>query len=170
MRVLVVGGSGYVAGLFLPALARRHAIRVLDRRPPRTEAADYLADVDYLEGDALDGAALGRAAQGVDAVVALLREDARFTMPPQPLCYAGRDAVAAFFADAFGPSRLGDFRLVPTRANRQPAAANYLRAFDDTVYRALSLDVLRIEHGQLVEITTFDPSLFPRFGLPETLD
>ena len=105
-----------------------------------------------------------------DAVVALLREDARFTMPPQPLCYAGRDAVAAFFADAFGPSRLGDFRLVPTRANRQPAAANYLRAFDDTVYRALSLDVLRIEHGQLVEITTFDPSLFPRFGLPETLD
>jgi RNA polymerase sigma-70 factor (ECF subfamily) len=105
-----------------------------------------------------------------DAVVALLREDVRFTMPPQPVCYAGREAVAAFFADAFGPSRLGDFRLVPTRANRQPAAANYLRAAGDTVYRALSLDVLRIEHGQLVEITTFEPALFPRFGLPDTLD
>jgi RNA polymerase sigma-70 factor (ECF subfamily) len=103
------------------------------------------------------------------AVVAMLREDVRFTMPPQPTCFEGRDAVAAFFVDAFGPDAAGEFRLVPTRANRQPAAANYLRAWDDTTFRALSLDVLRIERGQLVEITTFEPALFPYFGLAPTL-
>jgi RNA polymerase sigma-70 factor (ECF subfamily) len=103
------------------------------------------------------------------AVVALLQEDVRFTMPPEPTCYQGRDAVAAFFADALGASRVGDFRLVATRANRQPAAANYLRAWGDSVYRAMSLDVLQFDHGQLVEITTFVPALFPAFGLPMTL-
>jgi RNA polymerase sigma-70 factor (ECF subfamily) len=103
------------------------------------------------------------------AVVALLREDVRFTMPPEPICYQGRDAVAAFFADALGASRLGDFRLVATQANRQPAAANYLRAWGEREFRALSLDVLKFDHGELVEITTFDPSLFPAFGLPATL-
>jgi RNA polymerase sigma factor (sigma-70 family) len=54
-------------------------------------------------------------------------------------------------------------------ANRQPAAANYLRRPVDTVFRALSLDVLRIENGELVEITTFEPKFFPAFGLPPSL-
>ncbi len=62
MRVLVVGGSGYVAGLVLPLLARRHAIRVLDRRPP-TEGVEYRA------GSAVDYPDLRGAAEGMDAVV-----------------------------------------------------------------------------------------------------
>jgi hypothetical protein len=102
-------------------------------------------------------------------VVELLREDVRFTMPPQPTCYQGREAVAAFFENALGAGRIGDSRLVPTRANRQPAAANYLRRPGDTLFRAMSLDVLRIEGGRLVEITTFEPRLFPAFGLPASL-
>jgi hypothetical protein len=60
-------------------------------------------------------------------------------------------------------------RLVPTRANRQPAAASYLRASGDTVYRAFKLDVLRVEDGAIAEITTFGSDLFPAFGLAETL-
>jgi RNA polymerase sigma-70 factor (ECF subfamily) len=104
------------------------------------------------------------------AVVALLRADVRFTMPPQPTCYAGREAVAAFFADALGPGRIGDLRLVATRANRQPAAANYIRVPGDELFRAMSLDVLRIEGGAIAEITTFEPRFFPDFGLPMTLD
>ena len=104
-----------------------------------------------------------------DAVIELLGADVRFTMPPQPTLYAGREAVAGFFRGTFGADALGEFRLVPTRANRQPAAANYLRAWDDTVFRALSLDVLRFENGALVEITTFEPQLFAAFGLPEIL-
>jgi len=100
----------------------------------------------------------------------LLGAGVRFTMRPQPVVYAGRDAVAAFFRGVLGPDAPGEFRLVPTWANRQPAAANYLRARGDSVYRALSLDVLRFEAGTLVEITTFEPRLFAAFGLPDTLD
>ena len=104
-----------------------------------------------------------------EAVVAMMREDVRFTMPPQPTLFEGRTALAEFFADAFGPRAAGEFRLVATRANRHPAAANYLRAPGDTLFRAMSLDVLRFEGGRLAEITTFDTTLFPLFGLPEVL-
>jgi RNA polymerase sigma-70 factor (ECF subfamily) len=58
---------------------------------------------------------------------------------------------------------------VPTRANRLPTAASYLRARGDTEFRAFKLDVLRIEGGAIAEVTTFDTRLFPAFGLPPTL-
>lgn len=100
-----------------------------------------------------------------DALVAMMREDVRFTMPPQPVHYAGRAEVGAFLGDSLRTA--GEFRLVATTANRMPAAANYLREPGDTQFRALSLDVLRFRDGQLAEITTFEPSLFSYFGLPE---
>jgi RNA polymerase sigma-70 factor (ECF subfamily) len=103
------------------------------------------------------------------AVVELFGDDVRFSMPPEQAAYEGRVAVAGFFHELFGPENLGDWRLVPTRANRQPAAANYLRRWGDTTYRAVTFDVLRVEHGVVVEITTFDASVFSSFGLPPTL-
>ena len=45
---------------------------------------------------------------------------------------------------AFGVEEVGDWRLVPTRANRMPAAASYLRAWGDTRFRAFKIDVLRV--------------------------
>ena len=99
------------------------------------------------------------------ALVAMMREDVRFTMPPQPIRYEGRAEVGGFLTEALRTA--GEFRLVPTTANRMPAAANYLLAPGDTRFRALSLDVLRFVGGQLAEITTFEPSLFVYFGLPE---
>jgi len=63
----------------------------------------------------------------------------------------------------------GRGRPLPTRANRQPAAAGYVQRPGTTVYRAQVLDVLRIEGGRIVEITSFEPHLFPAFGLPLTL-
>jgi RNA polymerase sigma-70 factor (ECF subfamily) len=57
---------------------------------------------------------------------------------------------------------------VATRANRLPAAASYLRQPGDSLFRPFKLDVLRVEDGVVVEITTFGPSRFPAFGLPET--
>ena len=50
-----------------------------------------------------------------------------------------------------------------------PAAANYLRAPGDTVFRAFKVDVLRVEGGRIAEITTFSATLFPQFGLSPTL-
>jgi RNA polymerase sigma-70 factor (ECF subfamily) len=64
---------------------------------------------------------------------------------------------------------MGDWRLVPTRANRMPAAASYLRRPGDTRFRAAKIDVIRVADGRIAEITTFGPSLLPAFGLPEVL-
>ena len=90
-------------------------------------------------------------------------------MPPDGLRFDGIEAVAPLIAYAFGPNRDGDWRLVPTRANRMPTAASYLRAPGDDAFRAFKLDVLRVADGKIAEITTFGRVLFPQFGLPEVL-
>ncbi len=58
---------------------------------------------------------------------------------------------------------------MPTRANRMPAAASYLRAVGDDTFRAFKLDVLRVRGRLIAEITTFDATLFAAFGLPPSL-
>jgi RNA polymerase sigma-70 factor (TIGR02960 family) len=104
-----------------------------------------------------------------DAALALVREDIRVTMPPYAMCYDGRAALVPLLRQAIGPEAIGAWRLLPTGANRQPAAASYLRAPGDTEFRAFKLDILRIADGRIAEITTFGAELFPEFGLPETL-
>jgi RNA polymerase sigma-70 factor (TIGR02960 family) len=101
------------------------------------------------------------------AAAALAREDIRITMPPHPWCYDGLAAIAPLLEQ--GLSEPGQWRLLPTRANRQPAAASYLRARGNGEFRAFKLDVLRVEGGAIAEITTFDARLFPAFGLPPAL-
>jgi RNA polymerase sigma-70 factor (ECF subfamily) len=103
------------------------------------------------------------------AVIELLGDEVRFSMPPDEARFEGRDAVAGFFRELFGPDNPGDWRLVATHANGQLAAANYVRAWGESEYRALTLDVFRIEDSFLVEITTFGADRFPAFGLPPTL-
>ncbi len=103
------------------------------------------------------------------ALVGVMREDIRVTMPPNPDLYVGRASMAPLLERAFGPERFGDWRLVPTRANRRPAAASYCRRPGDGVFRAFKLDVMRVEDGVIAEITTFDASLFEAFGLAATL-
>jgi RNA polymerase sigma-70 factor (TIGR02960 family) len=100
---------------------------------------------------------------------ALAAEHIRVTMPPQPYLYEGVHSLAPLLSRAFGAESLGAWRLLPTAANRMPAAASYLLAHGDDTYRAFKLDVLRIEDGKIAEITTFDAALFPEFGLPPTL-
>jgi RNA polymerase sigma-70 factor (ECF subfamily) len=104
------------------------------------------------------------------AVAALLREDAVFSMPPEPGVYVGREVIVDFWVQGgFGSDTLGRFRCALTRANRQPAVACYLRRPGDSEYRALALDVLRIGDGLVAEIVTFPSDVFPAFGLPPTL-
>jgi RNA polymerase sigma-70 factor (ECF subfamily) len=59
--------------------------------------------------------------------------------------------------------------MVPTATNRQPAAACYLRPRGESVYRLTALHVLRIEGGEIAEVTTFRPDLLSAFDLPTTL-
>jgi RNA polymerase sigma-70 factor (TIGR02960 family) len=104
-----------------------------------------------------------------EAAIAIAAEDLRVSMPPDELSFEGLDAVRPLLQRAFGRDRDGDWRLVPTSANRLPAAASYLRRPGDTVFRAFKLDVLRISDGAIIEITTFGYSRFPAFGLPPRL-
>jgi RNA polymerase sigma-70 factor (TIGR02960 family) len=103
------------------------------------------------------------------AAIAIAAPDLRVTMPPDLLCFDGLDAIAPLLERAFGEDRDGDWRLVPTRANRMPTAASYLRRPGDSTFRAFKFDVLRIEDGAIAEITTFGAGLFEAFGLPQTL-
>ena len=104
------------------------------------------------------------------AAIAQAAQDIRVTMPPNPFCFEGIEGISTLLRRAFGPDRAGDWRLVPTMANRMPTAASYLRRPGDSEFRAFKLDVLRIRDGLIAEITTFGPALFPAFGLAQTLD
>jgi RNA polymerase sigma-70 factor (TIGR02960 family) len=103
-----------------------------------------------------------------DAALALAcaAEDIRITMPPNPAVFDGIDGLRPLLVRAFGPDREGDWRCLPTWANRQPASGSYLLRPGDTVWRAFKLDVLRVEGDRIAEITTFGWSHFERFGLP----
>jgi RNA polymerase sigma-70 factor (ECF subfamily) len=103
----------------------------------------------------------------VAAAVTMLREDARVAMPPHPYWFNGREAIVQSLI--VGLRDPGEWRLVPVRANRQPAAASYLRPWGGTKFEAFKFDILRIEGGKVAEITTFDATLFPVFGLPAIL-
>ena len=104
------------------------------------------------------------------AAVAIASQDLRITMPPDMMRYDGLDVIAPFLERAFAEeTRAGDWRLIPTWANRMPTAASYLRRPGDSTFRAFKFDVLRIEDGAIAEITTFGKVLFPAFGLPPTL-
>ena len=98
--------------------------------------------------------------------VSIAAQDLRVTMPPNPYLFDGLDNIGPLLDNAL---REGDWRLVPTLANRMPTAASYLRKPGDSIYRAFKFDVLRIRDGQIAEITTFGIELFPAFGLPPTL-
>ena len=90
-------------------------------------------------------------------------------MPPHPTWYDGREAVMVATRQGFDPS-FGELRTVVAGANMQPAAAHYLRTPGDSRYRALALDLLRLDGGHVAEITSFvSPELFPAFGLPPQL-
>jgi RNA polymerase sigma-70 factor (TIGR02960 family) len=103
------------------------------------------------------------------ASLALMHEDIRVTMPPHPMVYDGRASMQPLLEEAFGDSAMGDWRLVPAWANRQPAALSYLRRHGDSEYRAFKVDVMRVADGRIREVTTFDARLFAAFGLPEIL-
>jgi RNA polymerase sigma-70 factor (TIGR02960 family) len=103
------------------------------------------------------------------AGLAVIREDVRVSMPPNPFSFAGKAAVGGLMAQAFDRAAFGEWKLVATAANRMPAAASYLRRTGSAEFVAFKLDVLRTGGGLIAELTTFDATLFDRFGLPRTL-
>jgi RNA polymerase sigma-70 factor (ECF subfamily) len=105
----------------------------------------------------------------VDAIVAMLADDAKLAMPPLPTWFRGRDQVAIFLRGGLlaGATR---WRLIPARANGQLAFGLY--AWDDTTqtFTPRAVDVLTLRGAQIQEITAFlTPDAFRRFDLPAIL-
>jgi RNA polymerase sigma-70 factor, ECF subfamily len=106
-------------------------------------------------------------ASDVNAIVALLADDVRLSMPPLPLEYIGRNDAARFYAIVV--ARPGARRVVQTKANGQPALAVYSRDATGNVFRATSLLVVTLAGARIAAITRFDPSVLQHFGLPRIL-
>jgi RNA polymerase sigma-70 factor, ECF subfamily len=116
----------------------------------------------------------------VDAILAMLADDATFTMPPLPTWYHGRDAIAAFLTRFALQDR---WRLLPARANGQLAFGCYAWDAEQGTYIGLSLDVLTMDGPRATEVTSFvtpytrgpararfASDFLERFGLPDRLD
>ena len=109
-------------------------------------------------------------ADDINGVVALLTEDAWLTMPPSTLEYQGRLVIAEFLRENAGWRRGQRYRLVPTRANAQPAFATYRTDPHAPIAHATGLFVLTLEGERIAAMTQFlNPSILSRFGLPRTL-
>jgi RNA polymerase sigma-70 factor (ECF subfamily) len=111
----------------------------------------------------------------VEAVVALLAEDATISMPPMASWYRGDDVVV-FITDWAFSGRLYDaegrrrVRVLPARANGQPAIGTYAWNEDAGRFLPTVLQVLTLEGARVSNVTGFvDPSAFSGFGLPESL-
>ena len=101
----------------------------------------------------------------VPAMVGLLAEDARFSMPPLPAWFRGRDDVIRFMAERMWAT---PWRLTPVSANGQLAFACYQRAADGEPYRLGAINVVTLRDGRIAELTGFlDPAVGRRFALPE---
>jgi RNA polymerase sigma-70 factor (ECF subfamily) len=101
----------------------------------------------------------------IDALVLLLTDDVFLSMPPIPLEYRGRDSVGRFFTFVFGSRQR--FRLVPTRANGQPAFGVYRHT--PTGIDGTGLFVLTLAGDRISAVTRFEATLLPRFSLPRSL-
>ena len=144
----------------------------------RAALRERLPDADRerapLPDSAVERRLVGRFADAVESgdvaeMVAVLTEDARLTMPPLPLEYQGHDAIGAFLGHR-EEVRGRPLRVVPTRANTQPAFGCYLPDTQTGIAHAHAIFVLTLEGDGVSAITWFgDKSVFPHFGLSPTL-
>jgi RNA polymerase sigma-70 factor (TIGR02960 family) len=146
------------------ALKRARATLARDlpegKQPPPLESAteqrlmDQLVDA-FQRGD-------------VEGIISLMTDDAWVRMPPVPLEYRGRELAGRFFATvAFRQGR--HYRLIPTRANGQPAFGVYLQDPTSDVAHVFGVFVITLAGDKVSAITRFDNSVIPHFGLPRKL-
>jgi RNA polymerase sigma-70 factor, ECF subfamily len=106
----------------------------------------------------------------VDALTALIQEDASQSMPPYDLWLRGRDDILTWW---FGPGAgCRGSRVIPAiGANGRPAFGQY-KPSTDGGYEPWALQVIELSEGRIVEFTFFldTETLFPLFGLPPRLD
>ena len=146
----------------------RRARESFESRLPATGRDRAPLPKSKLERDIVERFADSVEAGDVDGMVALLTDEAWLTMPPLPHAYQGPAAIGAFLRGA--EQRRGvPLRLVPTRANTQPAFGCYLPGAGSDAASAIAMFVLTLEDDQISAITWFAGSAaLERFGLPLT--
>jgi RNA polymerase sigma-70 factor (ECF subfamily) len=150
---------------------QRARTRLRERLPSHKPAWPASVDASAAERDLLKKYVEAGEAADFRALESIIRADATFRMPPQPDRAAGREAIFRLWVEGgFGSEQFGRLCFVVTHANLQPAVAAYVRGQGDSAWRALALDVLRIEEGLITEIVTFPPDTFSLFGLPILMD
>ena len=144
---------------------RRARAQLAEAGPIEDDLAEPDEDV---QRALLDGYVDAFTRADADALVNLLRADVELEMPPIPTWFTGRPAVVGFLGSRV-LRRTDQWRMVPTRANGQPAAVAYLRT-DDGRYEAHGVEVLTLIGDRIARITAFnDASLVPTFGLAPAL-
>ena len=150
------------------ALQRAHK-SVDERLPAQSQQATLRLLGDVALREVVDGYVSAWESGDVDAVVAMLAEDALLAMPPIPTWFSGREAVAGFLRGRPLSGRRR-WRVVATRANGQPAFGHYVWEDDAGSFRPHSVNVVALRGAQIAEITAFlDATAIARFGLPEEL-
>ncbi|HEV3053388.1 MAG TPA: RNA polymerase subunit sigma-70 [Solirubrobacteraceae bacterium] len=146
----------------------RRAREAFESRLPATSRERAPLPNSKLERELVGQFANAVEAGDIEAMVALLTDDAWLTMPPEPYEYQGPGAISGFLRDR--EVARGAMRLVPTRANGQPAFACYLPSPQTEIARPYALFVLTLERDRISAITWFaDSGVFPHFGLPRML-
>ncbi len=113
--------------------------------------------------------------EDVDGLVALMKEDATFTMPPSPSWYRGREAIRVVLTvQAFAPEAQNRWHFYPTGANGCPAFAVYHTTGSGGSIWAFGIQIVTLAAGAsgllIADVTTFlDPSLLTSFGFPHEL-
>ena len=145
--------------------ALKRARATLDQRLPQSEAPP--APDSEAERALVEELTRAFEVNDVDGIVALLADDVRLSMPPLPLEYRGLEQAARFLSVAGALHR--DRRILPTRANGQPALAVYARDQGAPIYRAIGILVVTLAGSRISALTRFDTGVLARFGLPRTL-
>jgi RNA polymerase sigma-70 factor (TIGR02960 family) len=148
--------------------ALQRARKAVDRRVPRPAQQ---AELDALGAggrrELVDAFVTAWERADVAAILDLLAEDARFSMPPLRAWFRGREDIGRFFAERVFAT---PWRLLPIRANGQLAFGCYQADPDGDRFRLGAVNVLRVRAGRIVEIAGFlDPGVHRRFGLPDKL-
>lgn len=163
MREVLGYSAAEVAGMLdMSVAAVNSALQrsVAQRRLLDDTGADSLADHDEV---ARRYAAAWEAGD-VDAIVSMLTDDARYSMPPLPEWYDGRAAIRGFLLG--GPLRTR-WRFVRRDANGSPAFATYM--WDGASYVQMGLDVLTVRDAAVAEVVSFLAADFADLGLPRAL-
>jgi RNA polymerase sigma-70 factor (ECF subfamily) len=150
--------------------ALKRARATLEQRLPPTDRDRAPLPTSPAERELVRRFADAFQADDINGVVALLTEDAWFTMPPSTLEYQGRSVIASFLRENVTWRAGQRYRLMPTRANAQPAFACYRTDANAPIAHATGVLVLTLEGERIAAMTQFlDAGLVSRFGFPLTL-